>query len=264
MPEPDAPVPDAERRLTLGEHLEELRSCAIRGLIGFAVALLICLFLQDSLVYVALWPHLRTMAAIGNSTAQITVLTYTESFSSYLSVVMIAALFLSAPWLLFQLWTFIRAGLYRHERGYVARYIPATCGLFLVGILFGYFVLIPIALRFLIAYGGSLVSPQITLQEYLSFFFLLTFAVGVTFELPLFMVFFVQIGMIRAERYAEFRRHAILLAFIVGAVFTPPDPISQTLLAVPLYVLFEVGLFACRRLEKARNERQDRAAASAP
>ncbi len=254
MPDP-TPEPELDRRLTLGEHLEELRTRVIRGLYAFGLALVVCLFFQDPLTYIAVWPQLRTMEAIEKASpgrnVEIITVGPTEGFGAYLSVSMISALFLSAPFLLYQLWLFIRAGLYRQERRYVTQYVPLTLGLFVLGVLFGYFVLIPTALRFLVAYGGDFVSPKVSLKEYLSFFFLLTFAVGISFELPLFMIFFGKIGVVNAARYRQARPYAVLLAFIVGAIFTPPDPVSQTLLAVPLYALFEVGIVLCRRAELA-------------
>ncbi len=250
---PTEPETDLDRRLTLSEHLEELRARVIRGLLALAVGVVVCLLFQHTLVGIAIRPHVRTMEANGLPSS-LTVLSYTESFSAHLMVTMIGACFLAAPYMLFQLWLFIRAGLYRTERQYVTRYIPATLGLFAAGVSFGYFVLIPVALGFLISYGSDIVSPSITMQDYLTFFFLLTFAVGVVFELPLFMVFFVRAGILRAEQYATYRRHWILAAFIIGAVFTPPDPLSQTLLAVPLLGLYEVGIWMCRRVERRRDQ----------
>lgn len=173
---------------------------------------------------------------------------YPEAFLTGLKAAFVLALLLGAPWTLFQGWSFVAAGLYPHERRYVRLFLPTSVGLFAAGTLFGYFILIPYGLAFL---GGMASVPtMITLGEYFSLFLTLTFALGVVFQLPLLMMSLTLLGIVPARTYAEKRRFFILGAFVFGALLTPPDPWTQAMMAVPILVLFEFGLVACKMIER--------------
>ncbi|MBI3272590.1 MAG: twin-arginine translocase subunit TatC [Planctomycetes bacterium] len=262
--------PPEDRRLSFGEHLEELRSHVLRGLYGFALAILLSLACQDALMALATRPHRVTMqrlereahpdAPLSPSIYKLKVLEYPESIMAHIKLSLIAATFLSSPWIFYQLWAFVAVGLYVHERKYVFLFAPLTFGLFCVGILFGYFGLIPFGLYYLASFGSEVVEASFTLSNYLDFFLTLTLVVGLMFELPLVMLFSAKIGLGSAASFRGHWRAAILVAFVVAAVATPgPDPVSQCLLAGPLIGLYFFGILLCSWFA-----RRDAASALAP
>ncbi|MEK7866228.1 MAG: twin-arginine translocase subunit TatC [Planctomycetota bacterium] len=237
-----------EKRLTLGEHLEELRS-RVGWSILFVLAGLIVCFALDSpgmdypLMTVVLYPHRMAIEETPNADKQLVALKPAENFMNHLKVAFIGGLFLSAPFVLHQGWKFVAAGLYHGERKAVMTVFPLSLLLFLVGCAFGYTVLVPAALTFLMSYDPVNVHTMISLDEYLDFFFLLTLLTGASFELPLVMTFFARIGLVTAETYRKKWKLAILLSFVLGGFLTPsPDPFTQCLLAGPLYLLYEGGI----------------------
>ncbi|MBI5367171.1 MAG: twin-arginine translocase subunit TatC [Planctomycetes bacterium] len=245
--------------MSFGEHLEDLRTHVLRALYGFLLMVLLALVFQDGIMAVATWPHRSTMARIEHerrpeaapdpSSLRLKVLAYPESIMAHIKLALIAAAFLSSPWLFFQIWTFVAVGLYPHERKYVNLFAPLTLGLFAAGALFGYYALIPLGLYYLATFGGDLVEMSFTLDNYLDLFLTLTLVVGLSFELPLVMLFVAKIGLANAAAYRRHWRIAVLLAFVVAAVATPgPDPISQLLMAAPLVGLYFGGIALCRWL----------------
>jgi Tat protein translocase TatC len=178
---------------------------------------------------------------------QLTVLKYQESFLVYMKTCALFALLIGIPWTLFQFWKFISVGLYMHERKIIYIAAPLSLGLFIVGILFGYFLLIKHGLRFLITYGNpELIRAAMTLGFYFNLFFLLTMVVGLVFQLPLIMLALAKIGIVSHRTLSKHRRVAILTAVIVGAFLTPPDPVTQIMLATPIVFLYEFGLILVR------------------
>ncbi len=174
-------------------------------------------------------------------------LKYQEAFISYLKACFVAALILASPWVILQFWGFIAAGLYRHERRYAFTYLPFSFLAFVAGVVFGYFVLIPTGLTYLATYASpQLVSVQVTLGFYLSFVLILTVALGVVFQLPLVMMFLAKANVFTPGQYAKHRKYAVLIAVILGAALTPPDPVTQILLATPVFFLYELGIWLAR------------------
>jgi Tat protein translocase TatC len=163
----------------------------------------------------------------------------------------VLALLLGAPWVLYQLWLFVGAGLYMHERKWVRLFLPMSLALFIAGAVFGYFVLIPFGLYFLAGFNVQHVSTMITLGDYFSLFLTLTVALGAIFQLPLAMIAVTLLGFVKPRTFAEKRRYFILAAFVFGAVLTPPDPVTQLLMAGPILVLYEIGLWGARAIERA-------------
>jgi sec-independent protein translocase protein TatC len=177
----------------------------------------------------------------------------TEAFFVNLKIAFYAGLFLSVPLILFQVWKFVAPGLYEHERRYSYPFLIASTVLFLVGAVFAYVVVLPIALHFLIAQGGELWKPNITLSNYLSFCMRLILAAGLIFEFPVLMYFLAKIGVVTPEFLVKNRKYAVLAAFVISAVLTPPDVFSQILLAVPLFLLFEASVFVAKRVASGRD-----------
>jgi len=229
-------------RMSLGEHLEELRARLIRIVVLFALLLIVAFIFQDQLANAVMWPYDRVMRDLGVP-AKLYATEIQSQFFFYMKVCMLAALFLTAPYALQQLWGFIAAGLYRHEKRYVRFFFPISMGLFVCGMLLGYFVMVPLGMQFLVSYGDPHRFEQITSpSNYFTVLIILTLVLGTVFQLPLVMMFFAKIGLVSPKTYSAKRRYFVLVAFIVGGLLTPPDPVTQIMLAVPMLGLYEVGI----------------------
>lgn len=167
-----------------------------------------------------------------------------EAMTIFFMVCVIAGLVLSSPWVFYQAWAFVAAGLYRHERHYVMRYLPFSLGLFLIGVLSCFFFVLPITLGFLLEFNVWLgLEPTLRLTDWMSFATILPLVFGVCFQTPLIMLLLERIGIFTVEDYRSKRKMAILIIVIAGAVLTPgQDPFSQVLLAGPMIVLYELGI----------------------
>ncbi|NOZ23861.1 MAG: twin-arginine translocase subunit TatC [Planctomycetes bacterium] len=230
-----------ERRLTFGEHLEELRYRIIISLVAVLVAFVFCWVFRIPLMNVLAAPHQKTMRAMGFS-PDLKITAYQEAFITLMKVCFISALFISSPVVIYEMWMFVAAGLYEHEKRYVYIFAPISLGSFLLGMLFGYFILIPFGLRFLLMVVGDIASPIIKISDYVSLLMLLTLVLGIVFQLPLVLLFLVKIDLITPETLRRERRYAILAAFIIAAILTPPDPGTQMMLAIPTIALYEIGI----------------------
>jgi len=170
-----------------------------------------------------------------------------ESFMVYLKVAMISGAVIAAPWIFYQIWLFVAAGLYPHEKKYVHRYLPISVGLFFIGVVFCFFLVIPLILRFLLGFNASMgIEPVIRLSEWLNFALLLPAMFGISFQLPLVMLFLERISIFTADDYRKKRRMAILVIAIVTMFLTPPDPGSMISMMIPLLFLYELGILLCR------------------
>ena len=185
---------------------------------------------------------------------RIMVISYLEQFYTHLKVALIFGLLFTFPFVLNEAWKFIGAGLYDSEQRYVKLFLPFSLGLFVVGALFGYLVLIPVALTFLAQWGGADINMAFTLGDYIGLFFTLTLVLGLVFQTPLIMVFLNRLGLVSVQGFGKARRLAILVGFVLSAFLTPPDPFSLLLMAVPLVLLYEVGILVCRLLSLGRKK----------
>ena len=173
-------------------------------------------------------------------------LTVQESFMVYLKVSLIAGLIVASPWVFYQLWLFVAAGLYPHERKYVYIYLPMSLGLFLIGVVFCFVAVFPFVLDFLLGFSAWLeVSPQIRLSEWVSFAVFLPLMFGLSFQLPLVMLFLEKISIFEASDYREKRKIAILVIAIISMMLTPAEPISMIAMMIPLIVLYQLGILLC-------------------
>ncbi|MEK7310255.1 MAG: twin-arginine translocase subunit TatC [Planctomycetota bacterium] len=228
-----------EKRLSLGEHLEELRVRLIWSALAFAIALAACFIYQEQILRIIVSPHLK---ASGGDPLR--ALDYPEKFLIYFKASLIAAFVLSGPFIIYQLWKFISAGLYSHEKKHVLFYLPFSLILFATGVLFSYLIFTPFMLKYLASYGDpSLISNNFNLTNYFNLFIMLTVIMGLVFQLPLIMLFLVQIKILTPQIYWSKIKISVLLAFIIAAIITPSgDPINQTLIAVPLLLLYLIGI----------------------
>ena len=189
---------------------------------------------------------------VEGTSPRIWVISYIESFSTYFKVALIIGAFIAMPGILYELWKFVGAGLYAQEQKYVVTILPFSLALFLIGCAFGYFIMIPVGLEFLAGWGVENVELSFTLGSYVNLFFTLTLILGLVFQTPLIMIFLAKIGLVSTDLYIRGRRVAILSGVIIAVLLTPPDPFSWSLMAVPMLILYEVGILACRLLVKKR------------
>jgi sec-independent protein translocase protein TatC len=232
----------SDEKLPFTDHLDELRHRLIISVVGIGIGFAVSYGFSQQLLLLLQRPMPTRLVFIAP----------TEAFFVNLKVAFYAGLFLSVPLLLFQVWKFVAPGLYEHERRYSFPFLIISTGLFLVGGIFAYMVILPITLHFLIAQGGELWQPNITLSNYLAFCMRLILAAGLVFEFPVLMYFLAKIGVVTPEFLIKNRKYAVLIAFIVSAILTPPDVFSQVLLAVPLFLLFELSIFVAKRVASGR------------
>jgi sec-independent protein translocase protein TatC len=171
-----------------------------------------------------------------------------EAFMIYMKVSLIVGVIISSPWVLYQLWLFIAAGLYQNERKYVYTYFPMSVGLFLGGAAFCFFLVIPFVLKFLFGFNEWLeLRPEMKMSTWITFALLVSLMFGISFQLPLVMLFLDRISLVTTRFYREKRRHAILVIAFISMVLTPSDPVSMMLMMIPLCILYELGILLCAR-----------------
>ena len=175
-----------------------------------------------------------------------------ETITIFLMVCMVSGLVIASPWVFYQLWAFVAAGLYRHERHYVKKFLPFSLGLFLAGVFLCFFGVLPVTLTFLLQFNMWLgIAPTLRLSDWMSFATILPLVFGVCFQTPLVMLFLERIGIFTCDDYRAKRKFAILIMVVIGAVLTPgPDVFSQCMLAVPMILLYELGIYMVRPRKK--------------
>jgi sec-independent protein translocase protein TatC len=167
-------------------------------------------------------------------------------------VTLMTAFLIAMPWVFYQAWAFVAPGLYQHERRFGVPLVIASVLLFLVGMSFAYFLVFPVVFHFIVGVAPQGVAVMTDIGKYLDFVMTLFLAFGVTFEVPVAVVLLVKMGMVSVAKLREIRPYVIVGAFVVGAIFTPPDVISQTMLAVPLWILYELGIFVSSMITKSK------------
>lgn len=248
MDETTPPIEDD--KLPITDHLEELRwrliKCVVAVIVGFVGTYAFARQIFNFLVA----PLVKVMPAEG----QLIYTSLPEAFITYLKVSFFAGLILATPVILYQLWKFIMPGLYEHERRYVIPFVIVATFFFLVGVLFAYYVVFPFGFAFFLGFATEDISALPSLKEYLNLATRMLLAFGVTFELPVVMFFLGKIGIVNHKMLAKQRKYAILIVVILASILTPPDVISQILLAIPLLGLYEVSIWVVWGIDKRRGE----------
>ncbi|HED65656.1 MAG TPA: twin-arginine translocase subunit TatC [Planctomycetes bacterium] len=279
--------PFAHTRMSLAEHLDELRSRLIKGLSAILVVFLVAWFFQDEVTRIMARPYTQAMGwleeyyvqeaeevlaehpdrkrteyfitddpsdkRLRNFETRLVTIRPGESFLFVLKVCFYISLIVGSPVLLWQMWQFIAAGLYPKEKRAIVLYFPFSLLAFLSGILFGYFWIVPYGMYFLNRTVSIEVStPSITVQYFLTFLTGLCLVFGLVFQLPLLMTFLASVGMLDPRTITKYRGHFVVGAFVVAAILTPPDPFTQAMMAVPLVILFEIGIWCAKAAARRR------------
>ncbi len=207
------------------EHLEELRKRIVLALLGLAVGFGLC-FWKAELIYSFMQKPITSVLSKYHFDTQLVYLNPTEPFNMYLKMGLIGGIFLASPWILYQVWCFISPGLYRHEKRYVIPFMVSTVLLFLAGGWFGYKLVYPAALDFLIDYGKQF-KPSVTVSEYTDLFLTIIVGLGAVFEMPILVFFLSLMGIVSAKWMWKNFRYSILVIFIIAAIITPTTDIMN-------------------------------------
>ena len=238
-----------EHKMSLTEHLVELRKRLTNSLIALGIGFGVCYYYKDLIFDIVTRPLTQVLPK--NSYLVYTGLT--EAFFTYMKVAFFASLIITSPFILYQIWKFIVPGLLPKERKYVVPFVISSSFLFITGVLFGYFVALPPAFEFFVSFNNKYLQAMLSFKDYLSLFVTFLLGFGVSFELPIFIFFLTKLGIVNAKMLSKQRRYAILLIFVVAAVLTPsPDALSQILMAIPLMFLYEVSIFVSKFAEKKK------------
>ncbi|OAM51713.1 twin arginine-targeting protein translocase TatC [Methylovorus sp. MM2] len=236
---------------TFISHLIELRMRLLRAIIGLVVVFIVLFPFANHLYTLLAQPLLSKLPEGGHMIAT----AVTTPFFVPMKVAMLAAFVISLPHTLYQAWSFIAPGLYAHERRFMAPLVFASTLLFFLGMAFAYYAVFPVIFGFLAGSAPAGVSVMTDIGSYLDFVSTLFMAFGFAFEVPVAVVLLVHFGMVNIKTLKEIRGYVIVGAFVVGAIFTPPDIISQFMLAVPLWLLYEAGIFTARFISPRVEER---------
>ena len=223
-------------------HLIELRNRLIRVVIGFLVVFF-GLFPFANKIYALLAAPLLSKLPAGG---QMIATAVTTPFFVPMKVAMMAAFVISLPHTLYQIWAFVAPGLYAHEKKLMVPVIVASCVLFITGMLFAYFAVFPVVFGFMVKSAPVGVAVMTDISQYLDFVMTLFMAFGLAFEVPIAVVLIARFGWVTIAQLKEVRSYVIVGAFIIGAIFTPPDIISQFMLALPLWLLYEAGILVAQ------------------
>lgn len=241
-------------------HLEELRNRLISCAIAIGAGFVIAYIFSERLFHLLIEP-LKAVMPEGD---QLIFTNLPEMFLTYLKVAFITGILIAAPFIFYQLWMFVAPGLYQKERKYVIPFVVSSTILFVGGSLFGYFVVFPLGFKFFMGFSTEYVKALPSVKQYFSFSIKLLFAFGVVFELPVVVFFLAKMGLVTPDLLRQKRKYAILLTFVIAAILTPPDVITQCMMAGPLIVLYEFGILVARLARKKREEEDETVEAQAP
>jgi sec-independent protein translocase protein TatC len=231
-----------EKKLPFLGHLEELRSRLVASAIAVGIGFAICYIFSERLFLILASP-LTSVMPEGD---HLIFTNLPEMFFTYLKVSFISGLLLASPVVFYEMWMFIAPGLYRNERKLMIPFVTISTFLFVGGSLFAYFFVFPFGFKFFLGFSSDFVKALPSVKEYFSFSIKLLLAFGLVFELPVVIFFLAKLGLVTTAFLKKNRKYAILLTFVVSAILTPPDVITQCMMAVPLLSLYEVGIWVSR------------------
>jgi len=235
---------------TFISHLIEMRNRLLRAMLAIVI-IFVCLFPWAQDIYALL---ARPLLAALPKGGQMIATEITTPFFVPMKVTLMAAFLLALPWVFYQAWAYVAPGLYQHEKRIGVPLVIASIILFLTGMAFAYFLVFPLVFHFIVSVTPTGVAVMTDIGKYLDFVLTMFMAFGITFEVPIAVVLLVKMGMVSVAKLREIRPYVIVGAFVIGAIFTPPDVISQFMLATPLWVLYEIGIIVAAMISKPRPE----------
>ena len=239
-------------------HLTELRSRLIYCAIAIGIGFILSYAFKEKLFKLLVSPLIANMA----DDSKLVFTNLPEMFFTYLKTAFVAGLIIASPVIFYQIWMFVAPGLYQREKKYIIPFVLCSTILFAGGALFGYKVVFPFGFKFFLGYENSYIQALPKVKEYFSFSTKLLLAFGIVFELPIVIFFLARIGAVTPELLRKKRKYAVLLTFAAAAIFTPPDVVTQCMMAVPLIILYEVGIIIAQIFGKKRDveegEKQDK------
>jgi sec-independent protein translocase protein TatC len=242
---------------TFISHLIELRDRLLHALIAVGVAFIPCFIFARDLYTLLATPLIAKLPA----GSQMIATDVTGAFLVPMKVAMMVAFLVALPYVLHQLWAFVAPGLYQNEKKLAIPLIITSTLLFFVGMAFAYFAVFPMVFKFVVGYTPEGVAMMTDINNYLSFVLTLFLAFGMTFETPVAVIILVRMGIVTVEKLREIRPYVVVGAFVVGAIFTPPDIVSQFMLAIPIWILYEVGIIMASMMVKAKGAEDQESAA---
>lgn len=240
----------SQEKMPFSSHLQELRKRLIVCFIAVGIGFVISYFFSKEIFELLSKPLLKVMP----EGQKMVFIALPEAFLTYLKIALVSGIILASPMLFYQIWMFITPGLHQTEQRYVLPFVVFSTLFFVGGTLFGYLVVFPLGFKFFMGFTSDYIRPLPSIREYLSFSLKLLIAFGVVFQLPLFSFFLSRLGIVDAKMLRSKQKYAILLIFVVAAVFTPPDVATQLMMAGPLIVLYEIGIWVAKVFGKKKKE----------
>ncbi len=240
-------------------HLVELRQRLINSFIFLFSFFVVCYFFSEEIYSFLVQPYADAVKD-DNVNRRLIFTALQETFLTYLRVSFFAALFVSSPIILMQIWKFVAPGLYKNEKKAILPYLIATPILFLFGGMLVYYLIMPLAIKFFLSFEASSINSALPIQleakvnEYLSLVMKLIFAFGLSFQLPVILSLLARVGFVDSVFLKERRKYVVVIIFVAAAILTPPDPITQIGLAIPLLILYELSIFSVKIIEKRKNK----------
>ena len=248
---------EKDKQSSFIEHLAELRSRLIKSVIYLFIFFIICYFFAENIYSFLVDPYAQAVKNDQENRRLIFTALH-ETFITYLKVAFFTAMFVTSPIILTQVWKFIAPGLYKNEKKALLPYLIATPTLFLLGGMLVYYLVMPLAIKFFLTFETTSQITTLPIQleakvnEYLSLIMRLIFAFGISFQLPVLLSLLARVGFIDSEYLKKRRKYVIVLIFIAAAILTPPDPITQIGLGIPLLILYELSILSVKLIEKKK------------
>ncbi|MDR2891814.1 MAG: twin-arginine translocase subunit TatC [Deltaproteobacteria bacterium] len=251
-----------EEPMGIMDHFRELRGRLLKAFLAVVFGFVVCWILRSYLVDFLFQPLLEALRAT-NQPGEVVALGVAEKFFTYMKVALVGGIFVGSPLIFYQIWAFIAPGLYDDEKIYMVPVAVCSALFFIAGGAFCYLVMLPNALPFLLGFGEEYMRDTPRMTEYYEFVLQLIFAFGLIFEMPLFVFFLARLGLVSAPMLSKFRRYFVVIAFIMGAVLTPPDVMSQLFMACPMLLLYEFSIIIARIFGRKKKEKTPTAEAPA-
>jgi len=262
----DQGVPSEEAEMSFLDHLEELRWHIFRAFVAIAVIAIVVFMFKTWVFENVIFAHkkqdfitYKIFQELGVSFApsdfNIITTEMAEQFLTHLKVSFWLGLVVSFPYVFYQFWSFIKPGLYETERKAAKGVVFVCSTLFLIGVIFGFVILAPFAIRFLTGYSvGLAVDNTVSLKSYVGYLTVFTIPIGLIFQLPILVYFLAKVGLVTAQLMKDYRKHAVVAIMIFSAIITPPDPQTMFLIGAPIYLLYEISIIVAKRTTRKRDK----------